>query len=291
MRRGRWRSRHCQRRAGAAHGGAARRCGSWRGPRRRFWRRAWRCPCRCRRASAPGAGARPRRRPRGLVARASRAGALEPLGDLRLTLRAAALGRHRGRGRGRREGRRGGHPSIPDSLSDEPNASGGASSRVGRRWLTADATVSAKMFDDVARARASLRRRGLCARAGVRQWHGASHFKAEASRDSRVQKHACEGLGVSNSRNHGLFALHPESPRNAMIVNTPAQQRHYFLDESRGPERVGATGGTRDFGAQTRAPNARRATCPPCASSRRSTPPSRFRHAATFAFPSGVTQF
>ena len=191
---------------------------------------------------------------------------------------------------GRREGRRGGYLLSPIRYRTNRTRAG-ASSRVGRRWLTADATVSAKMFDDVARARASLRRRGLCARAGVRQWHGASHFKAEASRDSRVQKHACEGLGVSNSRNHGLFALHPESPRNAMIVNTPAQQRHYFLDESRGPERVGATGGTRDFGAQTRAPNARRATCPPCASSRRSTPPSRFRHAATFAFPSGVTQF
>ena len=80
---------------------------------------------------------------------------------------------------------------------------------------------------------------------------------------AEFKKPACEGLGVSNSRNHGLFALHPESPTNAMIVNTPAQQRHYFLDESRGPERVGATGGTRDFGAQTRAPNARRATCPP----------------------------
>ena len=132
-----------------------------------------------------------------------------------------------GAGGGRREGRRGGHPSIPDLLSDEPNASGGASSRVGRRWLTADATVSAKMFDDVARARASLRRRGLCARAGVRQWHGASHFKAEASRDSRVQKHACEGLGVSNSRNHGLFALDPESPTCAMM-HTPGATTALF---------------------------------------------------------------
>ena len=50
----------------------------------------------------------------------------------------------------------------------------------------------------------------------------------------------------------------PESPRSA--TKHAGRQRHYFPEKVVDRTRVGATGGTLVVGAQTRAPNARRAT-------------------------------